>query len=85
MKISATAALVMNWTDPELWQCKEAQNYLAQLDLSEGDRLYYQFSEWENYMHLHYFSGGIKPYVFWSPSFTTNFRFPDCNTGISST
>lgn len=51
MKISATSALVLNWTRPEIWQSKEAQEYSKNLDLSEGDELYGWYSEKENYMH----------------------------------
>lgn len=51
MKISATSALVLNWTHSEIWQSPAAKAYNAQLDLSEGDNLLSQFSEHENYMH----------------------------------
>jgi len=52
MKISATSALVLNWTDPHIWKTGKARNYFNELDLSEGDELFEQFSERENYMHL---------------------------------
>lgn len=39
MKISATSALVSNWTDHKLWQSPETLAYCMQLDLSEGEPL----------------------------------------------
>lgn len=57
MKISATSALVLNWTDHTLWETPEALSYTNQLDLSEGARLFGLFSEEENFMHLQSVSG----------------------------
>lgn len=51
MKISATSALVLNWTENKLWQSAEALAYDARLDLSEGKPLLNLFSEHENFMH----------------------------------
>lgn len=57
MKISATSALVLNWTDHKLWQRSEAIAYNSQLDLSEGEELFKLFSEDETYMHRQTVSG----------------------------
>lgn len=57
MKISATSALVLNWTDEALWQSAGALSYTARLDLSEGARLHGRFSEEEKYMHTQAVSG----------------------------
>lgn len=57
MKISATSALVLNWTDRKLWQSPEVLAYTAQLDLSEGSHLFRMFSEEETFMHLQCVSG----------------------------
>jgi len=50
MLISATSALVLNWTSKEIWKTSNARNYFDSLDLSEGDDLFQEFSELENYM-----------------------------------
>jgi len=57
MKISATSALVLNWTDQKLWQSPETLAYSNQLDLSEGEELFKLFSEKETFMHLQSVSG----------------------------
>lgn len=57
MKISATSALVLNWTDHTIWETPEALSYTDQLDLTEGERLFSLFSEEENFMHLQSVSG----------------------------
>lgn len=57
MKISATSALVLNWTNHNLWQTAEALSYASQLDLSEGQSLLNMFSEDENFMHTQAVSG----------------------------
>lgn len=57
MKISATSALVLNWTDYKLWQSPKTLAYYRQLDLSEGKQLYNLFSEDENIMHTQAVSG----------------------------
>jgi O-methyltransferase involved in polyketide biosynthesis len=57
MKISATSALVLNWTDTALWQSAEALNYTSQLDLCEGGELFRMFSDEENFMHRQSISG----------------------------
>ena len=57
MKISATSALVLNWTDEKLWQSPETLAYSNQLDLSEGEELFKLFSEKETFMHLQSVSG----------------------------
>jgi O-methyltransferase involved in polyketide biosynthesis len=49
--ISATSALVLNWTDPALWQTPLAAEYMRGLDLGEGRSLLEQFSGEENFMH----------------------------------
>jgi len=53
MKISATSALVLNWTEDELWETPEAQRYFRRLDLSEGEPLLALFSKDEHTMHSH--------------------------------
>jgi len=57
MKISATSALVLNWTDHKLWQSPETVSFNSQLDLSEGEQLFNLFSEEETFMHLQAVSG----------------------------
>lgn len=49
--ISATSALVLNWTDGRIWQSQSAADYMRKLDLSEGRPLLDLFSEEENFMH----------------------------------
>jgi len=51
INISATSALVLNWTDQKTWQTPYAIDYLRKLDLSEGKRLLDLFSEEEHFMH----------------------------------
>jgi O-methyltransferase involved in polyketide biosynthesis len=51
MLISATSALVLNWTSKEIWKSRNAQEYFAGLDLSEGETLLRKFDEQERYMH----------------------------------
>ncbi len=51
LNISATSALVLNWTDQKTWQTTHAVDYLRKLDLSEGKRLLDLFSEEEHFMH----------------------------------
>jgi len=43
MRISATSALVLNWTDPSVWTTDRARAYFSKLDLSEGDVMKRQF------------------------------------------
>ncbi len=50
MLISATSALVLNWTSKEIWETKNAREYFNSLDLSEGKPLYNAFEAIENYM-----------------------------------
>lgn len=57
MKISATSALVLNWTDKKTWQTPIAAAYMSRLDLSEGQPLLNLFSEHENFMHSQTVSG----------------------------
>lgn len=52
MKISATSALVLNWTAPDVWATPAAVSYSNRLDLSESQKLLARFSEEEQYMHL---------------------------------
>lgn len=52
MKISATSALVLNWTAPDVWTTANATDYTNRLDLSESEKLLGLFSEEEQYMHL---------------------------------
>jgi len=49
--ISATSALVLNWTDPGIWQSPLAAEYMRDLDLGEGQSLLERFSSQENLMH----------------------------------
>lgn len=51
MKISATSALVLNWTEKNNWRSKEAKEYNESLDLDEGASILRLFSDKENYMH----------------------------------
>jgi len=51
VSISATSALVLNWTDPKIWQSPLASKYMRDLDLSEGQSLLERFSAEENLMH----------------------------------
>jgi O-methyltransferase involved in polyketide biosynthesis len=51
VSISATSALVLNWTDRNVWQSPLAAEYLRDLDLSEGQSLLERFSDEENLMH----------------------------------
>jgi O-methyltransferase involved in polyketide biosynthesis len=51
MLISATSALVLNWTSKEIWESKNAREYFEGLDLSEGNNLLNRFDEQECYMH----------------------------------
>ncbi|CAN5649017.1 hypothetical protein BH10BAC5_BH10BAC5_03360 [soil metagenome] len=36
MKISATSALVLNWTDKNIWSTAKVKQYNESLDLSDG-------------------------------------------------
>lgn len=49
--ISATSALVLNWTDPKIWRSAPAAEYMRDLDLGEGNSLLAKFSAEENFMH----------------------------------
>jgi O-methyltransferase involved in polyketide biosynthesis len=51
MLISATSALVLNWTSKDIWETENAQDYFESLNLSEGNSLLNRFSELEKYMH----------------------------------
>lgn len=51
VSISATSALVLNWTDDKIWQSPLTAEYMRDLDLSEGQSLLERFSEVENLMH----------------------------------
>jgi O-methyltransferase involved in polyketide biosynthesis len=51
VSISATSALVLNWTDEKIWQSNLAAEYMRDLDLSEGQSLLERFSTEENLMH----------------------------------
>jgi O-methyltransferase involved in polyketide biosynthesis len=51
VSISATSALVLNWTDDKIWRSPLTTEYLCGLDLSEGQSLLERFSEEENLMH----------------------------------
>lgn len=53
MKLSATSALVLNWTLPEIWQNQTTHAYLEKLDLSEGNELLELFDPAEHLMHTH--------------------------------
>lgn len=57
MKISATSALVLNWSAPNLWQTTQAKHYLKKLDLSKSKDLIQQFDETANYWHTQVVSG----------------------------
>jgi len=51
MLISATSALVLNWTANEIWKSRNAWEYFESLDLSEGNTLLARFDELECDMH----------------------------------
>jgi O-methyltransferase involved in polyketide biosynthesis len=51
MLISATSALVLNWTSKDIWKSKNAREYFESLDLNEGESLLIKFSDQEKYMH----------------------------------
>jgi O-methyltransferase involved in polyketide biosynthesis len=51
VSISATSALVLNWTDENIWQSALTAEYMRDLDLSEGQSLLERFSAEENLMH----------------------------------
>jgi hypothetical protein len=51
MLISATSALVLNWTSRQIWMSKTARENFDGLDLSEAGILLKEFSELEKYMH----------------------------------
>ena len=51
VSISATSALVLNWTDGKIWKSALAAEYMRELDLSEGQSLLERFSDEENLMH----------------------------------
>lgn len=57
MKISATSALVLNWTDYRIYQGPKVRKYIDALDLSEGKEMLGHFSELQHYMHTQTVSG----------------------------
>lgn len=57
MKISASSALVLNWTDTRLYKGPRVERYISALDLSEGDEMLSHFREDQNYMHTQTVSG----------------------------
>lgn len=69
MKISATSALVLNWSAPNLWQTTQALDYLNNLDMSKGKELIDQFDETANYWHTQVVSGR----KFWMKKATLEF------------
>lgn len=50
MLISATSALVLYWTSPEIWTTRNARDYFEHLELAEGKPLYDEFGDLVNYM-----------------------------------
>jgi hypothetical protein len=46
MLISATSALVLNWTANEIWKSRNAWEYFESLDLSEGNTLLASLMSW---------------------------------------
>lgn len=57
MKISASSALVMNWTDTRLYTGPRVRHYISSLDLSEGDGMLKHFRPDQHYMHTQTVSG----------------------------
>lgn len=57
MKISASSALVLNWTDTRLYEGPRVRRYIEALDLSEGDEMLSHFRDDQNYMHTQTVSG----------------------------
>lgn len=57
MKISASSALVLNWTDNRLYTGPKVSRYISSLDLSEGDEMLSHFRPDQNYMHTQTVSG----------------------------
>lgn len=51
IEISATSALVLNWTNNNIWKSTEVSEYMDSIDLSEGNTILKLFSDEENYMH----------------------------------
>ena len=51
MKISSTSALVLNWTDMNLYQGEKVKSFISNLDLSEGDALMIALDADQHYMH----------------------------------
>ena len=51
MKISSTSALVLNWTDMNLYQGEKVKSFISNLDLSEGDVLMNALDADQHYMH----------------------------------
>ena len=50
MLISATSALVLNWTSKDIWKSKNARDYVESLDLSEGESLLNMYSDQQKHM-----------------------------------
>jgi len=57
MKISATSALVLNWTASGIYTGPKVLSYLNSLDLSEGNEMLSRFKEDQHYMHTQTVSG----------------------------
>jgi len=51
VSISATSALVLNWSDSKIWQSPLTAEYMRDLNLGEGQSLLERFSAEENLMH----------------------------------
>jgi len=63
MKISSTSALVLNWSDLKMYPGEKTQNYIKQLDLSEGDSLLRTMDDDQDYFHIKSVSG--RKYFMW--------------------
>ena len=64
MKISSTSALVLNWSDPNLYPGEKVNQYIKQLDLSEGDALMKLLDEEQHFMHTQAISA--RKYFMWT-------------------
>jgi len=51
MNISATSALVLNWTTKDIYSSRNAQDYLTGLDLSSADPIFKTFNDEENFIY----------------------------------
>jgi hypothetical protein len=80
MKISASSALVLNWTDNRLYTGSKVKRYISSLDLSEGNEMLNHFQPDQHYMHTQTVSGR----KWFMMRETTNFIDDNKAKGLSS-